>query len=321
VRIGVALTDRDWLQSLRGRHELDEVCFWQAASVRPLRSLRAGEPLLFIGHAPERRIAGGGFLVHATVLPLSLLWGYFGSKAGGTSRDGLLRRIGRARGGDPGSRDPDVGCMVLQSFFLFDPDDPVDPPEDFHLNVSRAKLYDVESRAGERLWRAVRERLEADLPRGERGSQEGLFVEPVLLPRRVGAGGFRTLVLDAYGRRCAITGDALVQALAVSPIRPFEAGGLPRVDNGLLLRADLAQLFEAGDLTIDEGGTVRPSARARATAPELARLEGAPLRLPRRRELRPRPEALLWHREVRAVDAVSVPTGVRTDPTGEEAGS
>ncbi|HVS15610.1 MAG TPA: HNH endonuclease [Thermoanaerobaculia bacterium] len=320
MRVCVALTDRDWLESLRGRYELDEVCFWQAASPRPLRSLRVGEPLLFIGHVPERRIAGGGFLVHATTLPLSLLWRFFADKAGGASRDALLRRVGRARGAGPGSRDPELGCMVLQSFFLFDPDELVAPPDDFHPNVSRGKFYEVEGGAGERLWRAVHERLEAGLPGGERSPQEGLFGDPVLLPRRVGAGGFRSLVLDAYGRRCAVTGLALLPALAVAAIRPLADGGLLRVDNGLLLRADLAQLFAGGDLTIDEEGAVRLSPRARAASSELARLDGSPLSLPRRRELRPRPEALRWHRRERSVEGMSAESGSPTtpEPEGEE---
>jgi len=314
MRLFVALTDRDWLEALVGRHELDEVCFWQAAFPRPLRSLRSGELVLFMGHAPERVIAGGGFLVHGTSLPVSVLWSFFGSKAGGADRAQLTRRVARARSG-LGAGDPEVGSMVLQTFFLFDPSDRVAAPADFHPNVSRGKFYDLDGGTGERLWRAVRERLDADLPQGER-LQQGLFDDPQRLPRRIGVGGFRTLVLDAYGRRCAITGLSLLPALAVAPIRPLAAGGLPRVDNGLLLRADLAQLFEVGDLTIDEAGAVRLSERARGE-PDLARLEGAALRFPRRRELRPRDEALAWHRRERSVNGAPDARDAPTTPTAE----
>jgi putative restriction endonuclease len=296
MRLFVALTDRDWLDALAGRHELDEVCFWQAAFPRPVRSLRPAELVLFIGHAPERVIAGGGFLVHGTSLPLSVLWSFFGSKAGGAERAPLARRVERARG-DGAAGDPEVGCMVLQSFFRFDPSERVAAPDDFHRNVSRGKFYDVAAAAGERLWRAVRERLEADLPGSERASQGGLFGDPWLLPRRVGAGGFKALVLDAYARQCALTGLGLVAALEVAAIRPLEAGGLPRPDNGLLLRADLARLFERGYLTIGEDDTVKVARSLLEQAPELGALAGTQPRLPRRRELRPRPELLAWHRE------------------------
>lgn len=293
MRLFVALTDREWLEALAGRHELDEVCFWQAAFPRPLRSLRVGELVLFMGHAPDRVIAGGGFLVHGTGLPVSLLWSFFGEKAGGLDRSQLLRRVERARG-SRATADPEVGCMALQSFFLFDPADRVEPPDDFHLNVSRGKFYEAEVGPGERLWRAVRERLEADLPRSER-RQEDLFADPVLLPRRVGVGGFRTLVLDAYQRRCAITGLGFAPALAVAAIRPLEKGGLPRVDNGVLLRADLARLLELGHLTVDEDGCVRMSVAARRSE-ALAAIEGAPLAAPSRDDQKPRAETLAWHR-------------------------
>jgi len=296
LRLFVALTDRDWLDSLAGRHELDEVCFWQAAFPQPLRSLRAGELVLFIGHAPERMIAGGGFLVRGTSLPLSVLWSFFGSKAGGSHRGQLARRIERARSETPRG-DPEVGCMVLQSFFLFDPQDRVAPPDDFHPNVSRGKFYDVEAGTGQRLWRAVCERLEADLPLHDRASQGVLFGDPWLLPRRVGTGGFKALVLDAYERRCAVTGLELVPALDVATIRPFEAGGLPRADNGVLLRADLARLFERGYLAIGDDEVLVLSRDLIAGGGELRVFAGGATRLPRRRELRPRPELLAWHRE------------------------
>jgi putative restriction endonuclease len=53
VRAYVAVTDKDWYQSLAGRPDLDEVNFWQPGGNRVFGTLKAGEPFLFKLHYPD----------------------------------------------------------------------------------------------------------------------------------------------------------------------------------------------------------------------------------------------------------------------------
>jgi predicted restriction endonuclease len=65
-------------------------------------------------------------------------------------------------------------------------------------------------------------------------------------PVRIGQNAFKALVQEAYGRRCAVTGDKIVPVVQAAHIRPVGGEGLNRVDNGLLLRSDVHTLFDAG---------------------------------------------------------------------------
>ncbi|WP_371131195.1 HNH endonuclease [Microbacterium sp.] len=87
-----------------------------------------------------------------------------------------------------------------------------------------------------------------------------MFGDPTLTVPRLGQGGFRAWVLDAYNARCAITGHKIRPTLQAAHIRPVASGGQHRVDNGLLLRSDVHTMFDRGYLTVDDhysprGGT------------------------------------------------------------------
>ena len=130
--------------------------------------------------------------------------------------------------------------------------------------------------------------------------QADMFGEPVLIHPRMGPGAWRVQVIDAYRRRCALTGDAALPALAATFIRPPADGGLLRVDNGLLMRADLGRLFDAGYLTVTAEHRVRVSERLATDYGETggyADLEGREIALPEAAHDRPRPEFLAWHRK------------------------
>ncbi len=64
--------------------------------------------------------------------------------------------------------------------------------------------------------------------------------------RRRGQQEFRERLLDAYGRRCAITGCDAVAALEAAHIVPYRGDETNSVQNGLLLRADIHTLFDLG---------------------------------------------------------------------------
>lgn len=73
---------------------------------------------------------------------------------------------------------------------------------------------------------------------------------------------FRKEVLVQY-ERCAVSNVTLPEVLEAAHIRPFAYHGDDGVENGLCLRVDIHQLFDAGHLRISTDGTIDLSNRAR----------------------------------------------------------
>jgi len=104
---------------------------------------------------------------------------------------------------------------------------------------------------------------------------------------------FRAQLLDAYGGRCAITGCAAVEVLEAAHVLPYRGEHTHRVDNGLLLRADIHTLFDCQLLWITPEHTVALAPMLLAT--DYAELAGKPLNLPRSKTDYPNPAHLAEH--------------------------
>lgn len=68
---------------------------------------------------------------------------------------------------------------------------------------------------------------------------------------REGQSLFRAQLIEAYKCRCAITGYDLPDALEAAHITPYRGKQTNFISNGLLLRADIHGLFDAGVISID----------------------------------------------------------------------
>ena len=98
--------------------------------------------------------------------------------------------------------------------------------------------------------RLLGDQVEIDL--GEPWHRPGpVYGDPRLAPQRLGQQAFQAVVLSAYGRRCAITGDTDPAGAAGRAHPAATAGGEHRLDNGLLLRSDVHTLFDRGYLGVD----------------------------------------------------------------------
>jgi len=86
-----------------------------------------------------------------------------------------------------------------------------------------------------------------------------------LVVQRVGQGLFRGALLDYWQRKCCVTGLDVPELLRASHIRPWAECETDeqRLDvfNGLLLAPHLDALFDAGLMTIDEGGVAQLASR------------------------------------------------------------
>ncbi|AEL08327.1 hypothetical protein XCR_3465 [Xanthomonas campestris pv. raphani 756C] len=111
--------------------------------------------------------------------------------------------------------------------------------------------------------------------------------------QRRGQSFFRNQLLDAYGGRCAITGCSAKEVLEAAHILPYQGDHTDRVDNGLLLRADLHTLFDCLLLWITPENKVA-LAPSLLTTDYLA-LRGQTVRQPESRKNRPNPDHLSEH--------------------------
>ncbi|WP_405426924.1 HNH endonuclease [Micromonospora sp. NBC_00617] len=108
---------------------------------------------------------------------------------------------------------------------------------------------------------------------------------------RQGQADFRQRLLTAYDGCCAITGCDVEAVLQAAHISPYDGPATNRVTNGLLLRADLHNLFDRGYLWIDGSYRVRMA----SGLGHYAELEGRRLSLPPLND-RPDKQALARHR-------------------------
>lgn len=69
---------------------------------------------------------------------------------------------------------------------------------------------------------------------------------------RRGQRAFRSALIEAYDGACAITGTTAIDVLEAAHISPYRGEHTNRIDNGLLLRADIHTLFDLGHLWVED---------------------------------------------------------------------
>jgi putative restriction endonuclease len=112
--------------------------------------------------------------------------------------------------------------------------------------------------------------------------------------RRQGQGRFRSMVLAAYGERCAISDCDLIEAVEAAHIYPYLGKETNVVTNGLPLRSDLHTLYDLGLIAIDSD-SMKVLIGPKLYDTVYAALAGAAVRLPARPEQRPNRVALAMH--------------------------
>ncbi|MBK7024825.1 MAG: HNH endonuclease [Sulfuritalea sp.] len=306
MKYWVGVTDNHWFNFLANQG-FDEANFWQPSIKPPFTNSPVGMPFLFKLKRPYNHIAGGGFYVGFSTLPISLAWDCFGPKNGAASLEELQEML------EPlfskHSQHDEIGCTVLSNtVFLPEPFWISDPPG-WSSNIVRGKMYESADPDGKAIWTQIQERLkfsESEPESSVDGSVLGIkeppskkYGEPVLVKPRLGQSSFRVLVTDAYKRKCAITGESTLIALEAAHIVPYSKDGSHDVSNGLLLRADFHRLFDVGLVSVTPELKVRVSPRIREAwfnGKAYYRLDNQPLEvLPERPALQPDRDRLEWH--------------------------
>ena len=299
MKLFVGVTNDDWFRFLAERNP-DEVNFWRPRSQNDFKALRSGDVFLFKLHSPLDFIAGGGVFLKHTFLPLQLAWQAFGLNNGVPDYESFERRILEHR--EPSELGRQLGCTILVEPFFWPRELWIPVPSDWSKNIVTGKGYSIETPIGADLWNEVCTRRSGAAPAGRFEVSEGTgdrFGAPVTILPRLGQGAFRVQVIDAYSRRCAITGEKTLPALEAGHIRPYAKEGPHEIRNGLLLRSDLHNLFDQGYLTVTLDYRVEVSRRIREefeNGRHYYELQGQRLAvIPRKEADRPAPEFLGWH--------------------------
>lgn len=308
----VANTDRAWFDFLAGRSSdgrVDEVNFWSPQSTRPMKRMTPGEPVFFRLKAPDHAIAGYGFFAHFACVGLDEAWRLFGWRNGDPHQASFLQRIGGYRRLDlldPRTPWAPLGCNVLRDARFWPSSEwiPWADAEGWAPNIVQGKTERDPARAASLLGRVALDAAHAEVvaehvPRfalvdvDERARQ---VAESVV---REGQGTFRARLLDAYGRRCAVTGEHTEPVLDAAHIQRYLGPRSNHVQNGLLLTKEFHALFDLGLVAVTPEYRVRVSPALRTRWQNGRRYypyDERPLAvLPERAADQPSREALDWH--------------------------
>jgi putative restriction endonuclease len=306
----VGNTDFDWFAFLKARQPIDEVNFWQPSGGDAFRALEPGEPFLFRLKKPHYAIAGFGLFARHEIIPARLAWDAFGPLNGARDFDEMCRRIERYRRGQPADplRQYRIGCLMISQPVFFEEDDWVREPAGFSRNIVRGAGLDLAEGDGQRIWEECLARVQARrvpmaaepaavLAEAAEGQRHGA---PRLVLPRLGQGTFRVGVTQAYERACAVTHEHSLPVLEAAHIKPWGEDGPHRVSNGLLLRADVHRLFDAGYVTVTPDLHFEVSPRLREefeNGKVYYAAHGQVIAAPRSPADRPDPVCLKWHNE------------------------
>jgi putative restriction endonuclease len=309
----IANTDPRWYAFLMdcaaasgGR--LDEVNFWSPRSTRPLKAdMPLGTPVFFRLKSPHQAVAGYGFFAHHHLVSLDDAWTLFGLKNGDPDRVGFLRRIGEYRGLDlldPRQTREPIGCTILRDarFWPRERWIPWRAEEGWASAIIQGKTEQDPVRANRLLAeitvdaQPVPEDLQDVFVPLDVDERQVALQESVV---REGQGAFRLRLLDAYGGRCAITGEHTEPVLDAAHIQPYLGPRSNHVQNGLVLTKEFHTLFDLGYVGVTPDLIVRVSPKLRERWQNGKRYypcDGQRLVVvPSGSALRPSAAALDWH--------------------------
>ncbi len=176
---------------------------------------------------------------------------------------------------------------------------PWEEDREWHKAIVAFKRYDLASGHGTLLAGLLANGEPAELaPRFELLIQDERLRRELTAASREGQGASRVRVLDAYDRRCAITGERALPVLDASHIQPYRGPASNHVQNGLALRADIHRLFDTGYVTVTPEHRFEVSRRLKEdfqNGEQYYRLGGTELTLPGDPAERPSRQALEWH--------------------------
>ena len=148
-------------------------------------------------------------------MPTYLAWSVFGQNNGTDSLQKLNEIIlgYRLKHHMEEKKFPN-GMYNFKKCFYFDKQDWIPVPKSFSKNIVQGKSYYTEEEEGYRLYQMIMERLRSKSYIKEFADKQKFSKS--MTKQRLGQGAFRISVMDAYKRRCAITGEKNITSIGSS---------------------------------------------------------------------------------------------------------
>ncbi|RPF21320.1 HNH endonuclease [Myceligenerans xiligouense] len=143
----------------------------------------------------------------------------------------------------------------------------------------------------------IHQRVPDDRPSRASGHKRFLL-RTRMVTQRQGQAAFRNMLLKAYEGRCAVTLSDVLATLQAAHIEPYDGAATNVVSNGLLLRADIHNLFDLGLLWLDDEYKVCLAGEIAKS--QYRRLAGKAIELPKSRRHWPSRQRLKEHRDATA---------------------
>ncbi len=306
LKLYIGNTDLNWFNHLSQLEPTPEdINFWRPGG-GSFKAISHLSPFLFRLKSPVNKIGGVGFFAQYSQMPISMAWQFFGKRNGNESfidfRNSILKY--RNQRGKVQELDPLIGCIVLTDPIFFDQKDYIDLPNNWNRSIVQGKSYQISESPGKELWERVQTILPAYMDQSRSWKDVVEVNEEVRYgfshnqKVRLGQGAFRTMVMEKYSRKCAITGEKTLPVLEAAHIKDYSESGPHAVSNGLFLRADLHKLYDAGYLTLTNDFRVEVSARIKEefnNGKEYYRLQGSEIILPKDDYAKPALQYIEWH--------------------------
>lgn len=272
----IAQTDKRWFDFLASRASdgrIDEANFWSPLAQRPMKRMTPGEPVFFRLKSPFNAISGYGFFSHFALLDLDEAWACFDWKNGAVDEETFFRNIGGYRHEDlqrERGNSARLGCTLLRDVRFWPRQRWLRWDEElgWARNIVQGKSEEDPERAALLLAHISLDSVHQETLSEFTGrfmplqADERRIVE-ARTAQREGQGVFKARLLDAYGRRCAVTGERTEPVLEAAHIQPYLGPQSNHLQNGVLLAEEFHTLFDRGYVTITPDYTVRVSSRIR----------------------------------------------------------
>lgn len=263
----LGVTDWRWYSYL-SKNSPEDVNFWQPGGRSTFRALKSGGAFLFKLKSPYNAIGGIGFFAAQSQIPLSSAWDTFQWRNGFDTIEEFRNVIQRYRGNS--ERNPTIGCIALTNPVFFKREDWIPTPTNWSNSIVQGKTYSTSDEIGLKVWQQAETVLNRYLMSAPNlidsfavAEETPKYGNPILRKVRIGQGAFRLSIIDAYNKRCAITGEKTLPVLEAAHIKPFAESGPNQIVNGLLLRSDMHKLFDNGYITVTPDLKIEVSKRIR----------------------------------------------------------
>lgn len=302
-------TDQQWFEFLRTTSPHEEVNFWQPGTPQRFKVIPPGGPFFFRLKAPVRKIGGMGFFSRWDKVPMGIAWDTFGIANGAASLTAWRQAFSGYRERSAAAGTDEVGCILLFNPVFFPAEMWLDEPQGWQSHQPKGVSIDIDSGEGRRIFEGCMARVLAlsdglgpnpspAVPPLVTLTAQG-YGAPYLTKPRLGQGAFRFAVTDAYDRACAVTGEHSLPVLDAAHIRRYSSEAVHAVPNGLLLRADVHKLFDAGYVTVtpEYDFVVSKYLKEQYANGKIYYERQGKIFVPKREENRPDKVALQWHND------------------------